>query len=246
MTLALFLLDVVPDGDEFVLDGAEGRHATTVKRLEIGERVLVGDGRGQVLTCAVRTVRPGVAVLAVLARTRVAAPRPRLVVVQALPKGERAELAVELMTELGVDEIVPWAAERSVVRWSDERGERALTRWRRTAREATKQSRRPWRPDVSALADTAAVAARLRTGTAVGLVLSEQADQALTDHSQDLAAADEVIVVVGPEGGLSPEELALFAAAGAGVVRLGQPVLRTSTAGAAAAAAVSVLTGRWT
>jgi 16S rRNA (uracil1498-N3)-methyltransferase len=241
MTPALFLLDELPDGAEFELTGDEGHHAARVRRLAVGELLVVGDGRGTLLDCTVLAVRPAGLRLGVLARRAAPSPDPRLVVVQALPKGERAELAVETMTELGVDEIVPWAAERSVVRWDGSRGERALIKWRRTAREAAKQSRRVRVPEVAGLADTAAVAARLAAAT--GLVLHEQATAALAMAA--LPEHGDIVVVVGPEGGVSTEELARFAAAGAGSVRLGQPVLRTSSAGAAALAALSVRLGRW-
>jgi 16S rRNA (uracil1498-N3)-methyltransferase len=241
MTPPLFLVDELPDTPEFTLTGEEGRHAARVRRLTVGEVLLVGDGRGALLDCAVAGVRADGLELTAAGRRQVAAPDPRLVAVQALPKGERAELAVETMTELGVDEIVPWAAAHSVVRWDGARGAKALDRWRRTAREAAKQSRRPWVPAVSALADTAAVAARL--SGAAGLVLHEAAATGLA--TAGLPVSGELVVVVGPEGGISDAELTAFGAAGATPVKLGEPVLRTSTAGAAALAALSVRLGRW-
>jgi 16S rRNA (uracil1498-N3)-methyltransferase len=239
VTPPLFLLDALPDGDTVELDGEEGHHAARVKRLGAGESVLVSDGRGTLLHCTVRGVRPDGLSLVVDGRTVVQQGDPRLVVVQALPKGERAELAVEVLTELGADEIVPWAAARSVTQWQGARGERALERWRRTAREAAKQSRRAWVPAVAPLASTAAVAARLQAGC--GLVLHESAPARLVDVP--LPATGEVVVVVGPEGGVTGDELASFAQATA--VRLGDPVLRTSTAGAAALAVLSARLGRW-
>ena len=241
MSSSLFLLDELPVGDSFALTGDEGRHAARVQRIGVGEQLLVSDGRGTVLTCTVATMLPDGLSLTVQERCSRPAPVPRLVVVQALPKGERAELAVELLTELGVDEIVPWAASRSVVRWDGPRADRALTKWRRTAREASKQSRRAWVPAVAGLHSTAQVAARLAGATA--LVLHEEATAPLP--SVPLPAAGEVAVVVGPEGGVAPDELAAFTAAGATAVRLGEPVLRTSTAGAAALAALSLRLGRW-
>jgi 16S rRNA (uracil1498-N3)-methyltransferase len=163
-------------------------------------------------------------------------------VVQALPKGDRAELAVEVLTELGVDEIVPWAASRSMVQWHGPRGDKALDKWRRTAREATKQSRRAWVPLVKSLASTAEVAARLGAAAA-GLVLHEDAE--LTLSTIALPSRGEVVVVVGPEGGIAPAELETFAASAGRAVRLGESVLRTSTAGPAALSALSVRLGRW-
>lgn len=242
MTPALFLVDAVPSA-EFDLDGDEGRHAARAKRLGVGEAVLISDGRGTLASCEVAAVLPEGLRLRVLDRQTVAPPDPRVVVVQALPKGERAELAVELLTELGVDEIVPWAASRCVSQWHGERGARALEKWRRTAREAAKQSRRAWVPDVAPLASTAVVAERLREA-AGALVLHEDATDPLGQVV--LPASGEIILVVGPEGGIAPDELGVFAAAGATAVRLGESVLRTSTAGAAAVAALSPRLGRWT
>ena len=239
MTPGLFLVDHVPPGEVVVLDGAEGRHAARVRRIGAGETVLVGDGRGTLAECVVDAVGSDALTLRVTGRRTVAQPDPRIVVVQALPKGERAELAVELLTELGVDEIVPWAAARAIVQWSGERGAKARTKWQRAATEAAKQSRRAWVPRVAELARTADVVARAATT----LVLHETATEPLSGVL--LPSAGEIVLVVGPEGGVSDDELAAFTAAGARAVRLGDPVLRTSTAGAAAVAALSVRLGRW-
>jgi 16S rRNA (uracil1498-N3)-methyltransferase len=238
VTPPLFLVDELPDGDSVELSGAEGHHAARVKRLAVGEHVLVGNGRGTLLRCTVAGVGTAGLQLRVDKKTLVPQPDPRLVVVQALPKGDRSELAVEVLTELGADEIVPWAASRSVAQWHGDRGERALEKWRRTAREAAKQSRRAWVPAVAPLASTAEVAKRLQRGT--GVVLHESATAALA--ALELPAAGEIVVVVGPEGGISDAELAAF---GIEPVRLGDPVLRTSTAGAAALAVLSARLGRW-
>jgi 16S rRNA (uracil1498-N3)-methyltransferase len=166
----------------------------------------------------------------------------RLVVAQGIAKGDRGEFAVQAMTEVGVDEIVPWAAVRSVVRWREERGDRARQRWVDTAREATKQARRAWLPAVAPAHSTAALAERLRAAAAA-LVLYEEAETPLS--TVELPAAGEILLVVGPEGGIAPEELATFAAAGARSVRLGATVLRTSTAGVAALAVLNARLGRW-
>jgi 16S rRNA (uracil1498-N3)-methyltransferase len=241
MTPPLFLLDPLPDDDLFVLDGDEGRHAARVQRLGVGESLWVSDGHGAVLDCVVAEVLAAGLRLTVLGRRSEPDADPRLVVVQALPKGDRGELAVEMLTELGVDEVVPWAASRSIAQWRDARGAKALDKWRRTAREAAKQSRRVHVPVVAELATTAQVAERL--GAATGLVLHEAAATSLAGAA--LPSAGEVVLVVGPEGGISDDELARFAAAGGQAVRLGEPVLRTSTAGVAALAALSVRLGRW-
>jgi 16S rRNA (uracil1498-N3)-methyltransferase len=241
LTPPLFLVDELPAGDTLRLTGDEGRHAARVKRLGVGEVVLVSDGAGTLLDCVVSAVLADGLALTVRSRRSAAAATPRIVAVQALPKGERAELAVEVLTELGVDEIVPWAASRSIAQWHGPRGEKALEKWRRTAREAAKQSRRPWVPVVAPLASTADVAARL--SRSAGLVLHEDATEPF--GSGALPPDGDIVVVIGPEGGIAPAELDAFTATGARPVRLGEPVLRTSTAGAAALTALSVRLGRW-
>ena len=238
MTAPLFLAGDVT-GDVLTLAGDEGRHAATVRRIQAGERVDVGDGRGTVAECVVAAVAAGALTLDVARRRTEPPPSPRLVVVQALAKGDRAEDAVEAMTEVGVDEIVPWSAGRSIVRWDGERGEKALRRWRATAREAAKQSRRAWVPEVRPAATTREVAARLRAA-ALAVVLHESATAPLAAAA--VPGAGEIVVVVGPEGGISDDELAAF---GGAPFRLGRSVLRTSTAGVAAAAVLLSRTPRW-
>lgn len=228
--------------DPIVLDGPEGRHAAVVRRLGLGERVDVSDGAGALACCEVAAVGDASLTLRVLDRYAEPAPSPRLVVVQALAKGDRAEAAVEAMTEVGVDEIVPWASSRSVVRWEGPRGAKALDRWRTTAREAAKQSRRVRVPAVSPLASTRDVCSRL-TDASLAVVLHEAAVLPLS--RAETPPEGEVVVVVGPEGGITDDELAAFDAAGASAYRLGRSVLRTSTAGVAAAAVLLAHTGRW-
>ena len=226
-----------------LVDGPEGRHAATVTRLAAGEEVVLVDGRGRRGHGAVATVSGKDHLeVDVTAVTDEPAPSPWLVVVQALPKGDRGEVAVETLTEVGVDEIVPWAAARCVTRWRDARGEKALARWRTTAQAAAKQSRRARFPVVAELAGTRDVVDRVRRA-ALGVLLHEEAEQPLA--AAEPPAAGEVVVVVGPEGGLSAEELAVITGAGATAYRLGPTVLRTSTAGTAAAAALLSRTLRW-
>ncbi len=240
MTDALFLLESLAGtsprvGGEVLVDGSEGHHAVAVRRLRAGERVLVADGsgggvRGEVVEATKAGLR--VRVTELLAEDA----RPvRLVVAQALAKGDRAELAVEMLTEVGVDEVVPWQASRSVARWSPDRVERGLARWRSTAREAAKQSRRLRVPAVTEPVSTRALAARLAASD-LALVLHEDASGPIAQVP--LPASGEVVVVVGPEGGISPEELAAFEEAGARTVRVADHVLRTSTAGVVALAAL--------
>jgi 16S rRNA (uracil1498-N3)-methyltransferase len=243
VTAPLFLVPAdALGGDVVVLDGAEGHHAAVVRRVRVGERVDAGDTCGRVAECIVSSVEGPVVTLSVSSMRVEPLPQPRLVVVQALAKGDRGEDAVEAMTEVGVDEVVPWAAARCVTRWDGARGEKALARWQTTAREAGKQSRRAWFPVVADLASTSEVAARLR-GAALGVVLHEAASARLAGVA--VPTAGEVVLVVGPEGGIDEAELAAFSAAGASAYRLGSSVLRTSTAGVAAASVILARSGRW-
>ena len=229
-------------GDVITLSGAEGHHAAAVRRLRPGERADVGDGAGTIAECAVLSVTRDSVLLSVRSVREVPAPQPVITVVQALPKGDRGELAVELMTEVGVDAVVPWAAQRCVVRWQGDRGERSLVKWRATAREAAKQSRRAWLPEVASLASLADVAKRV-SAAARAVVLEADAESALS--RLPLPAHGEIVLVAGPEGGITPAERRALADAGAVEARLGPTVLRTSTAGAAAAAVLLSRTARW-
>ena len=229
-------------GSVVALTGPEGHHAATVRRLRVGERADVTDGAGTLAEGVVAGVAKDSVTLDVRAVYTVASPEPRLAVAQALPKGDRGELAVELMTEVGVDAIIPWSAERSITRWQAERGVKALGKWRSTAREAAKQSRRCWLPEVTELATTAALAKRA-AAAARAIVL--EADAGAKLHELPLPERGELLLVVGPEGGISPAERAALREAGAIEARLGPTVLRTSTAGAAAAAILLSRAARW-
>ncbi|CAA9263162.1 MAG: 16S rRNA (uracil(1498)-N(3))-methyltransferase [uncultured Blastococcus sp.] len=237
----MFIVEELAESDEFLVDGDEGRHAVDVLRLSPGERIRVGDGQGSVAEGEVLHAGPAGLRVAVVSRFEVPAPDPEFVLVQALPKGDRGPLAVDLATELGVDRIVPWAAARCITRWRDDRVAKGVTKWRSAAHAASKQSRRPHVPEVTDLMSTREVAGLLGDAD-LALVLHEQARRPLTDLQ--MPTSGTVVVVVGPEGGLTDGEVVAFRAAGAEAVRLGPEVLRTSTAGAAAIAALSART-RW-
>ncbi len=242
----MFIVDDLPTGDlaasdELLIDGPEGRHAVDVLRLTPGERVRVGDGRGTVADSEVLAAGPQGLRVVVRARIEVPPARPAFVLVQALPKGDRGPLAVDLATELGVDRIVPWTAARCVTRWRDERVARGVAKWRAAAHAASKQSRRARVPEVTEPMTTREVCGLLGD-VDLALVLHEQARRPMAELT--VPAEGTVAVVVGPEGGLTDGEVVAFRAAGAQAVRLGPEVLRTSTAGAAALAALSMRT-RW-
>jgi 16S rRNA (uracil1498-N3)-methyltransferase len=243
VTLPVFLVQALPAGGSAVLDGPEGRHAATVRRLREGEELVLSDGSGEQVRCVIDSVAKDSLVLTVVERWVVPDPTPRVVLAQALVKGDRGELAVELATEAGVDGVVPWRAARCVTKWEDgPRGAKALARWRSTAREAAKQARRARVPSVDEPVSTAGLA-RLVSSSALTLVLHESATAPL--NSVKLPVDGDVLLVVGPEGGITDQELETLTSAGASVVRLGPTVLRASTAAAVALGALGVLTDRW-
>jgi 16S rRNA (uracil1498-N3)-methyltransferase len=228
-------------GSELLLDGPEGRHGATVKRIGVGEQVLLTDGVGHRADAVVEGVGVGTLRLRLQAITLEQQPDSRFILIQALAKGDRDELAIEAATELGVDEVVAWQAARSIVIWRGERAVRSLRKWQSIVLAATKQSRRTRIPLVSGPADQVAVMARIEAA-ALALVLHEDAQVALAGLA--LPQSGDVLVIVGPEGGVAADELSAFVAAGAVAVRLGPHVLRSSSAGPAALAVMSAA-GRW-
>jgi 16S rRNA (uracil1498-N3)-methyltransferase len=245
VSLPVFLvpsLDGVAVGGSVEVTGDEARHAVVVRRTRVGETVALTDGAGTTAVSSVTGTTKS-SLTAEVAEVRTQPPeQPRLVVVQAIPKRDRGELAVEMLTEVGADVVVPWAASRCVAVWRGDRAGKSHEKWRSTAREAAKQARRAWFPEVAPMAGTAEVCALL-SRSALGVVLHEAAAEPVSG----LAVPDQgdVVVVVGPEGGITDDELAAFSEAGGRPVRLGASVLRTSTAGVAAASALLSRTGRW-
>jgi len=245
MSLPVHLAESLADvaaGSLVEVAGEEAHHAVAVRRLRVGEQVVLTDGAGTAGTGTVEETGKRRFTVRLSDVRREERPAPELVVVQAIAKGDRGELAVEVLTEIGVARIVPWAAARSVAVWKGERAARSLARWRSTAREAGKQARRVWAVEVTDLALTEEVAA-LVAGADLALVLHEAASAPLGDLT--VPSEGTVLLVVGPEGGLTDEEVAAFTAPGARSVRLGAEVLRTSTAGVAAVSALLAQTPRW-
>jgi len=225
------------------VNGPEGRHAVTVRRIRIGEAVAVVDGLGRRAVGEVLSISgKDTLQFAVYSVDVEPLPQPRVTVVQALPKGDRGELAVELLTEVGVDVVVPWSAANCMTQWRPERAERAWQKWHDTSVAAAKQSRRSRFPIVRTLAATTEVASLLASAD-LAVVLHEDARRPIA--SVDVPEAGDVVVVVGPEGGLTQDELVAFEGAGAVCVRLGPTVLRTSSAGMAAVAAMLAGSRRW-
>jgi 16S rRNA (uracil1498-N3)-methyltransferase len=240
-----FVLDGPTDagpGDSVLLTGAEAHHASAVRRVRGGESVTVGDGRGAWLTGHVKSAGAREVVILVDTRVDVPRPHPRVILVQALAKGDRDELAVQAATELGVDAVVPWQASRSISRWDAAKAERGRARWAAIAREAAKQAHRAWIPEVEARCSTDELLERAQSSRTLVLEPGGDARLARLDLRDE---ARDILLVVGPEGGISPDELTALDEAGGQLVRLGESVLRTSTAGPAAIALVSASLGRW-
>lgn len=245
MAAPVFFVD---PGNEPVADGVvcitgdEARHASQVVRLRAGERVDLVDGVGRRFEGTVRSASRDRVEVAVDRVVDEPEPAPRIVVVQALAKGDRGEQAVAAMTEVGVDVIVPWSAEHCITRWSGERAQRGADKWRATARASAKQARRSRVPDVLPVHATADLDARLADAALV-ICLDESAHEPLA--SIDIPDTGDVVLIVGPEGGLSDAERAHLTGCGARLARLGSTVLRTSTAGPVGAAVVLARTPRW-
>jgi len=225
-------------GSRVSVGGDEARHAVSVARVRIGERIAIGDGSGFVVRGAVIEASAAVLAIEVDEVRHDPEPEPPLWLAQALAKGDRDELAIQAATELGVAGVIPWAAERSVSRWDGAKAAKGRERWTSIVREASKQAVRSRVPEVAALASTAELVGlpgRL-------LVLDPLGDVALTELPLD---GGRITLVVGPEGGIAPREFDALVAAGAARVRLGPEVLRTSTAGPAALAVLNARLGRW-
>ncbi|MGN2640794.1 16S rRNA (uracil(1498)-N(3))-methyltransferase [Nocardia takedensis] len=246
MAATVFYLDEIPEpGAVAVLDGPEGRHAATVRRIRVGEPITLSDGRGLLAASEVVAAQRDRLELRIVDRAVAPPVAPPVTVVQALPKSDRSELAVELMTEAGADVIVPWQAARCVANWEG-KAAKAVDKWRAAARSAARQSRRPYIPEVADLHRTADVVERVRAAVAAGAVVAALHESGLDRFTAlPLASAAAVVLVVGPEGGLDEAELAALTAAGARPVLLGPTVLRTSTAAAVALGALGALTARW-
>lgn len=247
MSAALFYVDALPGAGELaVVDGDEGFHAANVRRIRVGEEIDLSDGAGTLAHCVVEGTGKGTLSARVTERLTVAAARPPVTVVQALPKSDRSELAIELATEAGADAFVAWQAARCVARWDGPKVDKGLRRWSAVARSAARQSRRASIPGIDGVVSTAELVGRVADAVGSGglvLALHESATGPLTELP--LVQADSLMLIVGPEGGIADEEIAELTRAGARAVRLGPSVLRTSTAAAVALGAIGALTRRW-
>ena len=253
MSLPVFIhpdLSAARTGEAFSFSGPEARHAVTVKRMGEGDRLELIDGTGIRLTLVI-TAATGKDSLEGTVESIVTAPEPtpRVTVVQAIPKSERAELAVDLATQAGADEIIAWQADRCVAKWDGKKAPKAVAKWQAAADSAAKQSRRARIPQVRGPLTTPQLVQELSRDRAAGdaaaaptvLVLHEEA----TASIKDVPLADDVVVLVGPEGGIGDAELDRLKEAGAMPIKLGPEVLRTASAAMVALAAIGMRTERW-
>ena len=235
-------------GDVVTLDGTEGRHAVTVTRIAVGDSLVLVDGRGYWAACTVReTPSKSQLVARVEECGHTALPTPPVTVVQALPKSDRSELAVDLACQAGADAIVPWSASRSIARWKGKE-KKAAMKWVDAAIASSKQSRRARFPRIGHVSSTEDVVTAISHVTKSGglvIVLEESESVSLTALSDEVGQASQMMVIVGPEGGIAPDEHDAFVMAGARSVVLGPEVLRTATAASVALGALGVLTRRW-
>ena len=233
MSLPYFLTDDPAAG---TLTGAEAKHAH-VKRIQPGERIMLIDGQGSTALTRVTSVGAGRVDGVVEKLQFVPQPTPRVTVVQAVPKGERAELAVDLAVQAGADAIVPWISHRTIARWPANKQAKQVEKWRAQALSSAKQARRAWVPEVRDPVTTNQLAELLRDA-GLALVLHEDA----TDSIRDVEFGEDVWLIVGPEGGIGEDELEIL---GARPVKLGPEVLRTASAAFAGLCAIGALTSRW-
>ncbi|MFY9305017.1 MAG: 16S rRNA (uracil(1498)-N(3))-methyltransferase [Rhodoluna sp.] len=229
-------------GSSFTLGGPEAKHAVSARRLTIGESIAISDGLGVKIRGTVTKVKKETLEMSIESIEQVLAPKSQLFLVQALAKGDRDELAIQACTELGLFGVIPWQADRSISIWKAEKKQKGQARWQTIVTEAAKQSLRAFIPRVDQVLDSQELISALEAFDQV-LILDPEAEKSITEINPQ--AAGKVAIVVGPEGGISEQELESFKKAGFSSVRLGSGVLRTSTAGMAAVSYLQAKLGDW-
>ena len=239
--LTLFLVDKLESSQSIEVAGDEAHHAIKVLRIKLGEEILVSDGAGNWVRAVVENIEKKTFMAKVLERGFQEEKSPRLIVVQGLPKSDRVKDAIEILVESGVDLIIPWQADRSISKWQKD----SLGKWQSAAVAATKQSRRFRKPEIIDGLSLSELL-EIESENSAFLVMHESATTKLSEVvTSKFADMSEIIIVIGPEGGISDSELAVLEGAGAQIVGLGPEVFRSAHAGGAALSAVSALIGRW-
>ena len=239
--LTLFLIDKLEDSNLIEIAGDEAHHAIKVLRITVGEEILISDGAGNWVRASVENIEKKTFIAKVLERGFQPEKSPRLIVVQGLPKSDRVKDAIEILVESGVDLIIPWQADRSISKWRQD----SLDKWQSAAVAATKQSRRFRKPEIIDGLSLSQLL-EIESENSVVLVMHESATTKLSEVvTSKFSGMSEILIVIGPEGGISDSELAVLEGAGAHIVGLGPEVFRSAHAGGAALSAVSALIGRW-
>jgi len=233
----LFFVEDLPTtvGSTYEFANDDAHHAIRVLRMQAGAEFILSDGLGAWSQVKATEVKKKSMQVQVIDSGFQEALPTTITVVQALPKGDRAKEAIELLTEAGVDRIIPWSSARSIGKGSD--------KFSITAREASKQSRRFRIPEVTELATTAQICDAIKISD-LAIVFHESATQKLSDQVSSHNVA-HLLIIIGPEGGLTDEEIAAFTSSGAKVALMGRPILRSAHAGIAAVSAVSALLKVW-
>jgi 16S rRNA (uracil1498-N3)-methyltransferase len=225
------------------LGGSEGKHAVNVRRMRIGESIQLSDGKGLRVRGLVSSLGNSSLTVSVESVVKEAEPDVGLTIIQALAKGDRDELSIQAATELGCWGVIPWQAERSISKWEGPKIAKSVDRWQTIVSEAAKQSLRVFEPEVAQPIGSKQLVAAVKNFDLV-LVLDPTAQRGLGSLTFE-EATKSVAIVVGPEGGISDHELEALEDAGAIRVHLGEPILRTSTAGVAAIAVIQAKLGLW-
>jgi len=239
--LSLFIVPEITDGSKITVEGDEAHHAIKVMRMEIGEELQVSDGRGSWAQGSIVAIDKNSFTIAVSDRGHSNRNHAELVVIQALTKSDRARETIELLVEAGVDRIIPWQSDHCIAKWKED----MLEKWQNAAIAACKQSRRYTVPVVETPISLSQIRERF-TEKSLLLVLHESAQEKLSVVvSPSAISQNHIVLIIGPEGGISVDELRELEAIGGKVVRLGNPVLRSAHAGIAGLAAVQALMRHW-
>ncbi len=237
--LSLFFVDQLSSGTTQELGGDEGHHAVAVMRLGIGEQIKIADGAGNWVSGTITEVNKKSLKIDVAQRGSAQAGKPELIVVQAVTKSDRTKEMLELLTVGGADQIIPWQAERCISKWQKD----SAQKWESAIKEAAKQSRRVKLPVLGDEVTTNQLIKLFQPADKV-VILHESASIGISQLNLSNEFA-RIIIIIGPEGGISDAEISQLEVAGAVTARMGELVLRSAHAGFAALSAIQSSIGRW-
>jgi 16S rRNA (uracil1498-N3)-methyltransferase len=237
--LPLFFVDNLSGGNSQLLDKDEAHHAIKVLRVKIGEEIMISDGSGNWVSGPIEELGKKTLLIEVSNQGQKKLNKPELVIVQAITKSDRNKEMLELITVAGVDRIIPWQSDRSISKWQSD----SADKWELTVKESCKQARRVTMPKLSKSVNSKQLGEEL-SSVPFSIIFHEAAS---TNFSEVNVPSDisSIYLIIGPEGGITDEELLMFKGTTSNIVRLGEPVLRSAHAGFAALAAVQTKLGRW-